>query len=147
MANLKDLRDQTGRTQEDIAAEFGISRKYLSQLENNRRKPGRKLAETIAAFYHISPAELLGYRVEEMQRELLDERDSYKSRLERERHEHAREVQALQIEIDRLKKDNEDLKDNVKYLKKMGNYIMDHPNSSGEAKSEKEEAKTDKENV
>ena len=147
MANLKDLRDQTGRTQEDIAAELGISRKYLSQLETSKREPGRKLAERIAALYHISPANLFGYQADDMQRKLMDERDLIKNRLDQERKEHALEIQALYKEIDRLNKDNRDLQDNVRYLKRMGDYLMRHTKSPDKAKRGKKEAKIDKENV
>ena len=61
MTKLKSLREQTGRLQSDIASEVGITREYLSSLENGRRRLTRGLAEKLAEVYDVSPAELLGY--------------------------------------------------------------------------------------
>ena len=97
---LKDLRAQTGRKQADVASEAGISREYLSALENGRQRLVRDLAEKLAAIYGVSPADLMGYRLSEDTRILKDERDIYRSRLEAREREFARILQEKQAEID-----------------------------------------------
>jgi len=50
MNNIKELRDQVGKTQSDLAAELGITQGAVAHYEKSRRKPGldtcRKIAKT-----------------------------------------------------------------------------------------------------
>ena len=46
--NIKQLRKSKGLTQESFANETGISRSYLSDLENNRKSPTIETLEKIA---------------------------------------------------------------------------------------------------
>ena len=102
MNTLKDLRIRTGRKQADVAAEAGISREYLSALENGRHRLVRDLAEKLGAIYGVSPADLMGYHLPDDSRALKEEMNAYRSRLEAREREHASELQAKQAEIDRL---------------------------------------------
>ncbi|MGL6237804.1 helix-turn-helix transcriptional regulator [Aeromonas dhakensis] len=51
MNNIKELRDQAGKTQSDLAAELGITQGAVAHYEKSRRKPGldtcRKIASVI----------------------------------------------------------------------------------------------------
>ena len=51
MNNIKELRDQVGKTQSDLAAELGITQGAVAHYEKSRRKPGldtcRKIASVI----------------------------------------------------------------------------------------------------
>ena len=100
--NLKDLRKMSGRKQADVAAEAGISREYLSALENGRQKLGRSLAEKFAAIYGVSPADLMGYWIPDPDRSLRDERDSYKRQIERLKQDYAQQLQNKQLRIEAL---------------------------------------------
>ena len=46
--NIKQLRTDRGLTQKDFAKETGISRSYLSDLENNRKSPTVETLEKVA---------------------------------------------------------------------------------------------------
>ena len=102
MATLKEMREQTGRTQADVASEAGISREYLSSLENGLR-PSRKLAERLAAIYGRPVAEVLGYYAEEGARELREDTAAGYGSITRIREEHERELQVRDREIDALR--------------------------------------------
>ena len=55
---IKKLRTYKGLTQELFAKEIGISRSYLSDLENNRKSPTietlEKIAKKMNTFLYIS---------------------------------------------------------------------------------------------
>ena len=55
---IKNLRKNKGLTQEGFARETGISRSYLSDLENNRKSPTietlEKIAKKMNTFLYIS---------------------------------------------------------------------------------------------
>ena len=138
MVKLKDLREQTGRTQDAIASELGISRTYLSQLETEKRKPGRELAEKMGAYFHVSPIALLGYQMDDTQRELRDERDSIKDRLDLEKREHARELQAKQAEIDRLSAEVARLRHDLDFTQTVCRQMMKQNNLQGDTLSDGE---------
>ncbi len=102
MNNLKDLRKMSGKKQEDVAAEVGISREYLSALENGRQKLGRPLAERLAAFYGVSPVNLLGYWMPDVAGALKEEKDRSQARIDRLQEEFQREREILLAKIDSL---------------------------------------------
>lgn len=116
MATLKEMREQTGRTQADVASEADISREYLSSLENGLR-PSRKLAERLAAIYGQPVAEVLGYYSEEGARELQEGSGPGYGTLARLREEHARELQARDREIDSLRAQVDALQQEVNSLR------------------------------
>ena len=49
MNNIKELRDQVGKTQSDLAAELGITQGAVAHYEKSRRKPGLDTCRKIAA--------------------------------------------------------------------------------------------------
>lgn len=103
MSKLQELRRESGRLQADIAEEAGISREYLSSLENGRNGLTRELAEKLARIYGVSPVEVLEYALPESDRRLKDDWEAARSRIERLKQDHARELQSKQLEIDSLK--------------------------------------------
>ena len=58
--NIKQLRANKGLTQEGFARETGISRSYLSDLENNRKSPTIETLEKIARKMNTSLKFLIG---------------------------------------------------------------------------------------
>ena len=58
--NIKQLRTNKGLTQEGFARETGISRSYLSDLENNRKSPTIETLEKIARKMNTSLKFLIG---------------------------------------------------------------------------------------
>ena len=57
--NLKSLRVKNKESQSSLAEKLGISVNYLSQLENNRKKPSLKLIEKMANIYQCSVSSLI----------------------------------------------------------------------------------------
>ena len=48
---IKELRDARGWTQEELAAELGVSRQSVNSIENNRYVPSLPLALTAARVF------------------------------------------------------------------------------------------------
>ena len=128
MSMLKDLRALSGRKQADVAAEAGISREYLSALENGRQRLVRDLAEKLAAIYGVSPADLMGYHLPDASRALKDEMDTYRSRYEAREKEHAGELQAKQAEIDKLTAEVARLRHDLKFTQDVCRRLMKQNN-------------------
>jgi len=65
---LRELRDETGLTQADVAGTLGISPTYFTYIESGRCDPGLWTAYRLAAFYGKPVGELwveyLGERAE-----------------------------------------------------------------------------------
>ena len=53
MKTLKDFREAIGKTQEEMAKEFDISKSFYEKLESGERKPGRELIEKIKMKYPL----------------------------------------------------------------------------------------------
>jgi plasmid maintenance system antidote protein VapI len=53
---LKNLREATGMTQQDIADKTGHRPAYVSDMENDRRAISRMTARKLAEVFHVSPA-------------------------------------------------------------------------------------------
>ena len=53
---LKNLREATGMTQQDIADKTGHRPAYVSDMENDRRAISRMTARKLAEMFHVSPA-------------------------------------------------------------------------------------------
>lgn len=56
---LKALRAQKGISQEKLALETGIGRRYMSDIENGRRNVSLEIIEKLAAYFEISPSEFI----------------------------------------------------------------------------------------
>lgn len=56
---LKALRAEKGISQEKLALETGIGRRYMSDIENGRRNISLEIIEKIAAFFEMSASELV----------------------------------------------------------------------------------------
>lgn len=53
MKTLKEFREAIGKTQEEMALSFGISKSFYEKIESGERKPGRELIEKIKIKYPL----------------------------------------------------------------------------------------------
>ena len=56
---IRALRAQKGVSQERLALETGIGRRYMSDIENGRRNVSLEIIEKLAEFFEISSSELV----------------------------------------------------------------------------------------
>lgn len=56
---LRALRAQKGVSQEKLALETGIGRRYMSDIENGRRNVSLEIIEKIATYFEMSASELV----------------------------------------------------------------------------------------
>jgi transcriptional regulator with XRE-family HTH domain len=56
---LRNLRAQKGISQEKLALETGIGRRYMSDIENGRRNVSLEIIEKLADYFEIKPSELV----------------------------------------------------------------------------------------
>jgi transcriptional regulator with XRE-family HTH domain len=59
---LKVLRGRDGRTAERLASDLGISRQWLSALENDKQRPTLRMVERIASELGVDPGDLVSHR-------------------------------------------------------------------------------------
>lgn len=57
---IKELRENFGIQQKELALELGIPSNTLSQYENERREPGVEMLKKIAQYFHVSTDYLTG---------------------------------------------------------------------------------------
>jgi transcriptional regulator with XRE-family HTH domain len=55
---LKALRAEKGVSQEKLALNTGIDRRYMSDIENGRRNISLEIIEKLAAFFEMKVSEL-----------------------------------------------------------------------------------------
>ena len=140
METLKQMREQTGRTQTDVAAQAGISREYLSSLETGRRPLSRNVAKRLAEIYGREVWEVLGIDASAETRALREEHKAVWGKLERLKEEHARELQAKQQEIDSLRAQLEEARHGRAFAESMCKMVLKQNNSG-------QDTGTDGENV
>lgn len=56
---IRTLRTQKGVSQEKLALETGIGRRYMSDIENGRRNVSLEIVEKLADFFEISVSEFV----------------------------------------------------------------------------------------
>ena len=56
---IRALRSQKGASQEKLALETGIGRRYMSDIENGRRNVSLEIIEKLAEFFEINPSEFV----------------------------------------------------------------------------------------
>lgn len=56
---IRKLREKRGWGQEDLAAESGIGKPFISRLENGRREPCLRTMEAIAGSFDMSVSQLM----------------------------------------------------------------------------------------
>jgi putative transcriptional regulator len=49
--NIQELRNSRGLNQEDLAEALGVTRTYLSKLENQKFSPGPGLMQRVCSFF------------------------------------------------------------------------------------------------
>lgn len=52
--NIRKFREEKGITQDEVAIAIGVTRAYLSKLENQRCSPGPVLKLKLCAFFGVS---------------------------------------------------------------------------------------------
>jgi transcriptional regulator with XRE-family HTH domain len=57
---LKDLREQRGMTQKELAEKLGSSKSTISMMENGKRFPSFDMLKNIASALNVAPSALLG---------------------------------------------------------------------------------------
>ena len=58
--NVREIRQQHGWSQEDLAHESGLHRTYISGIERGVRKPTATVIERLAITLSVRPAALFG---------------------------------------------------------------------------------------
>lgn len=51
MEKLRNFREQLGKTQEQMANDFEISKSFYEKIESGTKKPGRELIEKVKRKY------------------------------------------------------------------------------------------------
>lgn len=59
--NLKKYREKSGLTAEKLAYEFGISKSYISEIENEKKLPTLKMLLKISKALNIDINQLFSY--------------------------------------------------------------------------------------
>ena len=67
MNRLKQLRQQTGDTQEDVAKAIGVTRRGYQKMENEESQIKSDKAQKLAKYFGVSVGYLLGYEPESEQ--------------------------------------------------------------------------------
>ena len=67
MNRLKQLRQQTGDTQEDVAKAIGVTRRGYQKMENEESQIKSDKAQQLAKYFGVSVGYLLGYGPESEQ--------------------------------------------------------------------------------
>lgn len=67
MNRLKQLRQQTGDTQEDVAKAIGVTRRGYQKMENEESQIKSDKAQQLAKYFGVSVGYLLGYEPESEQ--------------------------------------------------------------------------------
>ena len=67
MNRLKQLRQQTGDTQEDVAKVIGVTRRGYQKMENEESQIKSDKAQQLAKYFGVSVGYLLGYEPESEQ--------------------------------------------------------------------------------
>lgn len=67
MNRLKQLRQQTGDTQEDVAKVIGVTRRGYQKMENEESQIKSDKAQKLAEYFGVSVGYLLGYEPESEQ--------------------------------------------------------------------------------
>ncbi|MBC3889465.1 helix-turn-helix domain-containing protein [Acetobacterium paludosum] len=83
---LKSLRKNLDKTQEEVAAELGVTRGAYSHFENDRNEPDSETLRKLADYFHVSTDYLLGRTddpipVRDVNQDLYNEHN-YKEELE-----------------------------------------------------------------
>ena len=57
--NLRFYRKLVGMTQKELSEKLGITKQYVSDMENGRRDISRKMAKNLAGLFKVSPARFI----------------------------------------------------------------------------------------
>lgn len=68
--NLLEERKKLGLTVEAVAKKCGVSRSYITLIENGRRNPGKKILTKIAAALEIKTVVVLNWYLDDLREEL-----------------------------------------------------------------------------
>lgn len=68
--NLREERKKLGLTVEAVAKNCGVSRSYITLIENGKRAPGKKILAKIAASLKIKTVVVLNWYLDDLREEL-----------------------------------------------------------------------------
>ena len=68
--NLRRERNKLGLTVEDVAKNCGISRSYITLIENGKRAPGKKILAKIALALKVKTVIVLDWYLDGLREEL-----------------------------------------------------------------------------
>ena len=57
--NLRFYRRLVRMTQKELAEKLGVSKQYVSDMENDRRSISKKTAKALAGLFHVSPVRFI----------------------------------------------------------------------------------------
>ena len=57
--NLRFYRKLVGMTQKELSEKLGITKQYVSDMENGRRDISRKMAKSLAGLFKVSPVRFI----------------------------------------------------------------------------------------
>lgn len=59
-SRLKALRSESGKTLEEVGKAIGVSRQYLSNIENDHKTPGKNVIGSLADYFNVTVDYLMG---------------------------------------------------------------------------------------
>lgn len=68
--HLREARESQGLTAEMIAIPCGVSRSYITLIENDMRLPGKKILPKLASALNVKTAVVLNWYLEHIRRNL-----------------------------------------------------------------------------
>jgi len=72
---LRLERKKQGLTTEKLAKSCGVSRSYITLIENGRRSPGKKILPKLAAALEVKTAIVLNWYLEEVSQKIREALD------------------------------------------------------------------------
>lgn len=103
MSLLKEFRKKAGKRQADAAEEAGLTREYLSALENGKRKLSLSAARALARVYGTTTLALLGIDKDSETPIAQEHHDTSETEIDELKRRFANDIFLKQKEIDSLK--------------------------------------------
>lgn len=65
ITSLKEIRERSGMTQQELADSIGVRRETIGHLENNKYNPSLEMALKIVKIFGLTVEEVFHLRIEE----------------------------------------------------------------------------------
>jgi len=66
--NIREEREKQGMSTQKLAEACGISRSYLTLIENGKRSPGKKVLPKIATALNLETVKVLNWYLEDLRK-------------------------------------------------------------------------------